>query len=90
MHEFNLLKDILDKTRQLAALENKPLTAINLQLGALAHISADHLLEHWQQAVDGTPLQSVQVTINELPGLDHPQAQDIILESLEFEQSDED
>ena len=85
MHEQSLLKDLLSKIYQLTALENKPLLAVNLALGELAHISASHLKEHFEREVIDTPLPSVQVNIREVPGIDHAHAQDIILETLEFE-----
>ena len=84
MHEQSLMKDLLNKIEQSVMLENKPLLAVNLQLGELAHISSSHLKEHFEQAVKGTPLASVAINISELPGIDHPLAQDIVLESLEF------
>lgn len=90
MHEQSLLKDLLSKINQLSAIEDKPLIAVNIQLGALAHISAEHLREHFEWAVKGTPLQSVTVNIREISDINHPQAQEIILESLEFEAMDGD
>ncbi len=89
MHEYSLLKDLLGKVQQLSAVENQSPVAVNLQLGALAHISAGHLREHWQQAVVGTALQSVKLRIRELHDTSHPQAQDIVLESLEFAADDD-
>ncbi len=88
MHEQSLMKDLIGKIHQLTALENKQLMAVNIELGELAHISASHLREHFEREVAGTALQSVQVNIKEVSGIDHPQAQDIILESLEFADSD--
>ena len=89
MHEHSLLKNLLGKVQQLSAAENKTPVVVNLQLGALAHISAGHLREHWQQAVAATPLQSVALHIRELSDTNHPQAQDIVLESLEFAADDD-
>ncbi|WP_372737251.1 hydrogenase/urease maturation nickel metallochaperone HypA [Neptunomonas sp.] len=87
MHEHSLMKDLLDKIQQLSTLEKKPLIAVNIQLGALAHISKNHLREHFEHEVSGTTLQGVILNIEELDGIDHPQAQDIVLQSLEFEDS---
>ena len=85
MHEQSLMKDLMNKIHQLMADENKPLIGVTLQLGELAHISGSHLLEHFEHEVAGTSLQGVKVIIEEVAGIDHPQAQDIILKSLEFE-----
>lgn len=89
MHEYSLLKNLLDKVQQLSHAEGKPPVVINIELGALAHISASHLREHWEQAVIGTPLQVARLEIRELNDTDHPRAQDIVLESLEFAVDDE-
>ncbi len=85
MHEHSLMKDLLDKIQQLSSLENKPLIAINVQLGELAHISSSHLREHFEHEVTGTSLEGITLNIEELIGIEHPQAQDIVLQSLEFE-----
>ncbi|SIS68613.1 hydrogenase/urease maturation nickel metallochaperone HypA [Neptunomonas antarctica] len=85
MHEHSLMKDLLGKIHQLSRIEKKPLMAVNIQLGELAHISSSHLREHFEHEVSGTALQGVMLNIEELVGIDHPQAQDIVLQSLEFE-----
>lgn len=85
MHEQSLMKDLMSKIHQFIADENKPLIGVTLQLGELAHISSSHLREHFEHEVAGTSLQGVTVIIEEVAGIDHPQAQDIVLKSLEFE-----
>ena len=71
------------------AAEDGRLIAAKLRLGALAHISAAHLREHFEQATSGTSLQGLRLHIEEQPDIHHPEAQDIILDSLEFEYPDE-
>ncbi len=85
MHEHSLMKDLLNKIKQLSSIENKPLITVNIQLGELAHISSSHLREHFEHEVEGTLLEGITLNIEELAGIDHPQAQDIVLQSLEFE-----
>lgn len=89
MHEHSLINNLLDKIHRLAAGERGRLIAVRLRLGTLAHISADHLREHFEQATAGTRLQGVALHIEEQPDIHHPEAQDIVLDSLEFEQPDE-
>ncbi len=84
MHELSLLNSLLSKIEQMSAVENKTPIAIHLQLGPLAHISPAHLREHWQHAVAGTALASAALHIVELEDINHPHAQDMVLESLEF------
>ncbi|AOS97938.1 hydrogenase nickel incorporation protein HypA [Microbulbifer aggregans] len=85
MHEQSLINDLVAKIQELAAAENGRLTMAKLRLGALAHISPEHLREHFDHATAGTSLQGLRLEIRELPDINHPFAQDIILESLEFD-----
>ena len=89
MHEQSLINNLLDKINRVARAEEGRLISAKLRLGALAHISPEHLREHFQQATAGTQLEGLQLYIEEQPDIHHAEAQDIILDSLEFEQSDE-
>jgi hydrogenase nickel incorporation protein HypA/HybF len=89
VHEHSLINNLLDKIQHLAATEDGRLIAAKLRLGALAHISAEHLREHFERATAGTKLAGLSLVIEEQSDIHHPEAQDIILDSLEFDQSDE-
>lgn len=89
MHEQSLIKNLVGTIQQLAAKENATVLGAKLRLGALAHISADHLRDHFEQETDGTALQGLRLVIEEQSDIHHPEAQDIILESLEFRKPDE-
>ncbi|MBN8431614.1 hydrogenase maturation nickel metallochaperone HypA [Microbulbifer salipaludis] len=89
MHEQSLIRNLVDKIQGLAAEENATVLAAKLRLGALAHISADHLRDHFTQETQGTALQGLRLVIEEQSDIHHPEAQDIILESLEFRANDE-
>ncbi|HEY8570384.1 hydrogenase/urease maturation nickel metallochaperone HypA [Microbulbifer sp.] len=89
MHEHSLINNLLEKIQRLAAAEDGRLIAAKLRLGVLAHISAEHLREHFEQATAGTGLEGLRLHIEEQPDIHHPEAQDIILDSLEFEHTDE-
>ncbi|WP_323844237.1 hydrogenase/urease maturation nickel metallochaperone HypA [Microbulbifer magnicolonia] len=84
MHEQSLIKDLTEKIRLLRSNEKGRLVAAKLRLGALAHISAEHLREHFERETAGTSLQGLRLEIEELTDIHHVQAQDIVLESLEF------
>ncbi|WP_237064995.1 hydrogenase/urease maturation nickel metallochaperone HypA [Microbulbifer guangxiensis] len=88
MHEQSLINDLVTKIHELAARETGRLTTAKLRLGALAHISAEHLQEHFDHATAGTPLEGLRLEIQELADINHPFAQDIILESLVFDRND--
>lgn len=89
MHEQSLIKDLVGKITLLAARENGPVVSARLRLGALAHISPDHLREHFEHELTGTELEGLQLEIEQLTDINHPEAQEIVLESLEFDQRDD-
>ncbi|WP_226661502.1 hydrogenase/urease maturation nickel metallochaperone HypA [Microbulbifer aggregans] len=89
MHEQSLIQNLVDKIHRLAASERGTLVGATLRLGALAHISADHLREHFERETNGTALEGLQLKIEELHDINHAEAQDIVLDSLEFEGCDE-
>lgn len=85
MHEQSLIRDLVAKIHTVASREQGRLVAARLRLGALAHISAGHLREHFERETAGTALQGLRLEIEELPDIHHEQAQEIVLQSLEFE-----
>jgi hydrogenase nickel incorporation protein HypA/HybF len=87
MHEQSLINDLIEKIQELSGAQQGKLILAKLRLGALAHISPDHLREHFSHATAGTALEGLRLEIEELPDIRHPFAQDIILESLEFDRS---
>ncbi|WGL17101.1 hydrogenase/urease maturation nickel metallochaperone HypA [Microbulbifer bruguierae] len=89
MHEQSLISDLLEKIYRLAASEDGRLVAAKLRLGALAHISSEHLREHFDQAISGTALEGLRLHIEEHKDIHHAEAQEIVLDSLEFEHPDE-
>ena len=89
MHEQSLIRNLVDKIHSLAGAERGRLIAARLRLGALAHISAEHLREHFEQETSGTPLEGLRLLIEEHTDIHHAEAQEIILDSLEFEERDE-
>ncbi|GAB2903020.1 hydrogenase/urease maturation nickel metallochaperone HypA [Microbulbifer echini] len=88
MHEQSLIKNLVEKIQQLAADEDAKVIGAKLRLGALAHISADHLREHFEQAIHGTPLEGLRLDIEVRTDIHHIEAQEIILENLQFEARD--
>jgi hydrogenase nickel incorporation protein HypA/HybF len=84
MHELTLLADIMRKIERVADDEQATqVTAVHLQLGALAHISPDHLREHFEQAARGTRAEGASLEIEEIPDIEHEHAQDIFLTAVE-------
>lgn len=84
MHEISLMKDLLNKIDEIAKENNADtVTQVHVQLGPLAHISADHFAEHFKEFTVNTVAQDAKLTITELDDINHPQAQDITLISLD-------
>jgi hydrogenase nickel incorporation protein HypA/HybF len=87
MHEFSLINDLMRKIDTIAREQNaKRVTAVKVRLGALAHISADHFREHFVESAKGTIADGAKLQVESLTDENDPQAQDIVLESLEVEQ----
>ncbi|MGD7654142.1 MAG: hydrogenase/urease maturation nickel metallochaperone HypA [Verrucomicrobiales bacterium] len=87
MHEFHLIKDLMRKITEICH-ENgaEKVLGVKVRIGALAHITPDHFREHFEQAAVGTVADgaSLDATLN--PDENDPQAQDILLLSVEVEE----
>ena len=89
MHEHTLIKSLLHKIDDIALQQTpKRIQHITITLGALSHISAEHFREHFEQAVANTPLQSVALTVECETDIHANTAQDIILKSIDFVESE--
>lgn len=88
MHEMTLLRDIFRKIDEVAkANDAERVVAVTLELGCLAHISADHLREHFEHESVGQVCEGARLMINETKDPNHPHAQEIILRDLEIAES---
>ena len=56
---------------------------MRVHIGAMAHISAGHFREHFEQAARGTPAEGARLEATEGTDPFAPQAQDIVLESVD-------
>jgi len=80
MHEFSLLASLLKKIEQIRQAEQaESVTRVAVQIGPLAHISAAHFREHFDHAVQNTPLAGAQLEITLSTDPEAPDAQDILL-----------
>ena len=87
MHELTLLKGLLSKIEAIAEDNNSDkILGVTVKLGALSHISPDHFREHFDQAVIGTAAEGAKLTLRTLTDMSDPDAQQIILESVEVSQ----
>jgi hydrogenase nickel incorporation protein HypA/HybF len=80
---------MVDLQRKLDAIarEQHPAKIIDvtIKLGALAHVSAQHLREHFVRACQGTPLEGARLQIDLGTDMADLHAQDILLDRVEVE-----
>jgi hydrogenase nickel incorporation protein HypA/HybF len=86
MHEFSLLKGIMQKIEHISAQEGGArVTLVRVTIGALAHISPEHFREHFEHAAKGGVAEGAELEIQENMDQDDPMAQEIVLESVDIE-----
>lgn len=84
MHEFSLMADLVKKINKISTEQNaEKVIKINIKLGALSHISADHFKEHFVHVSKGTNFENAELEIEEASDVNASDAQDILLESIE-------
>jgi hydrogenase nickel incorporation protein HypA/HybF len=87
MHEQSLMTDLMRKIESVVQEnEAQKVTSLKIRLGALSHISPEHFKEHFVQASKGTAAESARLDVVVQGDLDDPNAQEIMLESLELEE----
>jgi len=84
MHESSLIPELIEKITALAS-ENasQRVTSIEVTIGALTGMDADHLREHFVTAAAGTVAEGAEVHCRIS---DDPLSSAIILEAVELEQ----
>ena len=86
MHEFSLMKDLINQISQVAAEHQaKRVVSLRVRLGALAHISPEHFREHFLEATKGGIAENSTLFIEVDDNHQSPTAQDIILDSIELD-----
>ena len=86
MHEMSLIHDLMRKIETIARDQNAvKVVGVKVRLGALAHISADHFREHFEEESKGTIADGARLDVELLTDENDPQAQDIMLDSVEVE-----
>ena len=86
MHEFSLIANLLKKIDLISAEnDHGRILAVKVNLGALSHISAEHFREHFCQATENTQITGARLDIEVLTDETDPQAQEILLYSVEIE-----
>jgi hydrogenase nickel incorporation protein HypA/HybF len=86
MHELSLMKDLLRKVEAVAAEQRaRAVVSVRVRLGALSHVSSDHLREHFTRAARGTVAEGARLDTEVLTEVTDPHAHEILLDRVEVE-----
>ena len=86
MHESGIIEDLIQKIEAIARQNSaRKVLAVDLCIGALTAIGADHLQEHFQVAATGTLAEGAElrITVSEDPC--DPNSTGVLLQSVEVE-----
>ncbi|MCG7198827.1 hydrogenase maturation nickel metallochaperone HypA [Marinobacter pelagius] len=90
MHETALVRNLVHRVEKLCAEEQADkVVQVAVWLGALCHMSPEHFTEHFRQEAAGTCADHARLQIETSDDINHPNAQDVLLTSLELETEDE-
>ena len=86
MHETGMVRDLIRRI-EAAATANGGGRVVGVQvwLGALSHLSAEHFRVHFDAEARGSAAEGAQLSITELADVADPRAQYLLLESLDLE-----
>ncbi|NIQ02480.1 MAG: hydrogenase maturation nickel metallochaperone HypA [Nitrospinaceae bacterium] len=87
MHEQSLMADMMRKILSVSLMHGgSKVAGIKVKLGALAHISPEHFMEHFVEAAKNTVAEDARVDIEVETDTTDPRAQDIWIETVELEE----
>lgn len=88
MHEQSLMADLMRKILSVSLMNGgSKVAGLNVKLGALAHISPKHFMEHFVEAAKGTVAEGAHVDIEVETDTADSRAQDIWIDSVELEEA---
>ncbi len=86
MHETGMVSALVRRIQEAAAAEGaQRVVGVSVWLGALCHMSPEHFAEHFEQAAAGTPAAGARLDVTASDDASHPEAQNVLLESIEVE-----
>jgi hydrogenase nickel incorporation protein HypA/HybF len=86
VHEKALMDDLMRRIESTALAEGGArVVRIRVRLGALSHFSHRHFREHFHLAARGTLAEGAQVEAELRTDPTEPEAQGVVLESIELE-----
>lgn len=86
MHEMSLMNDLMKKIDTIAQDQGGTnVVGVHVWLGALSHMSPDHFREHFKEMAKGTLAQGAHLEIITDEDPKNPNAQSILLQSVEVD-----
>jgi len=83
MHEFSLISDLICKISTVAREQRaSKIISVTIKIGALSHISPNHLREHFVHAARGTVAEGAQLNIEVMTDTTDPLSQEIMIENI--------
>lgn len=87
MHEASLMNSLMAKIMDVADKEGaKRITAVEVWLGALSHMTPGHFREHFDVAAKGSIAEGAKLITKVSEDIDDPNAETILLKSIETEE----
>ena len=84
MHEASLMSGLVAQIERAARDHDaSKVVGVDIWLGALSHMSPDHLSEHFGEAVRGTLAEGAELVIEQSEDIHHAQAQEVVLKGVE-------
>lgn len=86
MHERSLIRGLLNKLETLALEEGaRAIRTVEVELGALCHMSPAHFREHFDREAPGTVAEGAALHIVENPDIQSGTAASVLLRQVEVE-----
>jgi hydrogenase nickel incorporation protein HypA/HybF len=87
MHEMTLMVGLVRRIEEIAREHQAArVVRVRVAVGSLAHLSPEHLREHFEEATRGTAAEGAELEIRVIEDLADPNAQSVVLESAEIEE----
>ncbi len=86
MHEASLMKSLMAKILEIAEKEDaRRISAVEVWLGALSHMTPEHFREHFDVAAKGSIAEGARLIAEVSEDIDDPNAETILIKSIEAE-----
>lgn len=86
MHEAGLVRSLVRKADAVVAAEGATrASSVTVRVGAMSHISPDHLRDYFGQEAKGTKVEGADLQIETDDDLTAPEAMDLVLVAVELD-----